>query len=1657
MDDIDSVDDNELDEDNHFCTQGDGDNKESFTFGSQAGLCTQMRNSQDFSDSDDDEDMENVGVALGIQDEHDCTSFDGKDSARDEEVGKERPSDSYSPKIYYNNDINTNLGETIYTKEIDCSQKGQSQSSKNNNADGNSKISGDCKDFVSEHTRSLEYDVDAAAEDESEEQHSRKKIECSEATLLFEDSLSQSPLKLGPARFDQEDDPGNIDDEATGFTENDECSDEPDTSIMAIDVAVNGSKVMGEDPSASEDKKAHEDEATGFTENNHCSDEPDTSIMAIDVNGNKVMGEEPSASEDKKAHEDTLGVELGEIQPGFTEDTHTENAHSDEPDTSIMAIDVNGNKVMGGEPSATEDKKPHEDTLGVAELGEIQPGFTEDTQSQIQSQNGGENVEHTPSVTEPIEEKVEASPGEVKHLPRAIVIKSGADASAMASKSNEVLQQTAKEIVQNENSAFINDDNFYDDGHDNHNEQKQTYLQYPPETLFAGDTQSIPSQFPLTLEDKGGDPDAEHYTPKQESRSTEGMNSLISSHASTSLKSPLRYTDDSFCAGSTEKITDETATATSVPHEKRSGRRVDVCSTLNFDSEVADFESPSKQESQNPLGDGKEANRAVEPSNDNPLGDGKKANRVVEPSNDNPLGDGKEANRVVELWNDNTLKGTSENSILNLRSTPHDDYLSYPKDFLSNKSSGTETLSTTPQSQILLESTVHKKPIFFAVDKLSNRRTAATSKADDAIENSSDEENEDEIVDDPSQNNKDDSQQQRMEMTDSVKKASLKSGVSMQPISTNGWLETNRNRTQGGKRIDTKCDSSLSNEKEQIASADIIPKPTGLSECESDDDDDFVKNSKKNSSSSCLIDTQDETGDEFDDEDDKPLTHLRNLKKGIPASRYAAGDESSTSSSSEEENEFNDEENYIEPSQNTRAIKSQLQKLENFDVKTLTEKLLKAPVGQNAELKKHITELTAENTELQKASKRLAKEKESMRKQLLAANVQLKGKIALIDQMRKKLDEYKPLLDAVQKISESNDTAKTTKSGRSPKSKLKKSHPVDKRKVSPVPQKSRRAKSSAKKVVESDEDKEVYTTPEQKKAVASKEKVSIVSVSNRKIKRKSKIGDMTFGNLWKILKTEHGWKYKNAPIPFAGQVYVPPNGSVEVGAKAGVDFFEADDLLWKMAEHLGIIDSSQVNSQEDFEAKDGQRNVPSIKGRRDTLSKADMPRGQMEKDVNRTAPQTLIPVVEEGVSESEEEKELDNSKLYGKLGTLTEASLNRCCCLLREFLQLRTKGIFMRHLFGPIWHCLNNSQGAIDKDIAWRYCKSKSDNLGSTYWFCPPQSKGSNGEYGIDYFTTEEAVVSHVLREVKEYQSFDMEGVPDLEIKLSRAIEQHIPFDEIKNASASDTRLGTRRIVSNEISSKTKSSSPRQSKRTIDDTRSVVSTVSDTTIKTRNKSPMVHPPKKQCVDSKTAKSVTFSQNTMEGAEILMNLNKSEYENMATPLGINELLKFRRRATKKRKAEEKKEDRSPRKREKLSPAAMCHLTQNPDDAHSVSFQSPQPRRVKSADKKCLPLYELLFFGSGVTDEIKIAVNRLGGTYLNDVSGNYLREETVGKKMFFLSDVKFRRTHKYILASALGVPMLNFEWVTALETQFIEVQKKGGKTLSAFDSRLYSRHR
>ncbi len=233
-------------------------------------------------------------------------------------------------------------------------------------------------------------------------------------------------------------------------------------------------------------------------------------------------------------------------------------------------------------------------------------------------------------------------------------------------------------------------------------------------------------------------------------------------------------------------------------------------------------------------------------------------------------------------------------------------------------------------------------------------------------------------------------------------------------------------------------------------------------------------------------------------------------------------------------------------------------------------------------------------------------------------------------------------------------------------------------------------------------------------------------------------------------------------------------------------------------------------------------------------------------------------------------------------------------------------------------------------------------------------------------------------------------------------------------------------------------------------------------------------------------SISCSQNTMEGAEILLGLNKtlktgnltperpetmvadvahilppqpSKYKSYATKRGIKELMKFREK--RKRKLVDEMKQEPPQKQRKISPKSPeVHLTQVPEDDASNFHHSPATRRSKNAKDKSLPLHGINFFGSGISDDTKRTVDKLGGRFLNEVTGNALDKSNVERKLFFISEVHNRRTHKYILACALGVPMLSTNWLFTMEKQFKEYQEQGrtfGKLPSVFDSKLYSNNR
>ena len=590
----------------------------------------------------------------------------------------------------------------------------------------------------------------------------------------------------------------------------------------------------------------------------------------------------------------------------------------------------------------------------------------------------------------------------------------------------------------------------------------------------------------------------------------------------------------------------------------------------------------------------------------------------------------------------------------------------------------------------------------------------------------------------------------------------------------------------------------------------------------------------------------------------------------------------------------------------------------------------------------------------------------------------------------------------------------------------------------------------------------------------------------------------------------HGWKHKNGPEPY-NLVYVPPEGSVRLGSKLGVDFFEANDL-WKKAEELGLIDT---DDESDFEEKD----------QNSSRARALSPVSEITNSSlkNSKIVEAVTPIVEDVESDDNNGNKPDNTSLCGKSRSMTAMSITRCALLIQNFLDLGA-GHFMRNLFGPVWDCLSNQQGFVIKELGWKYCKSVrkgGDNLGREYWFCPPNSKGSKGIYGIDYFTTEMALISHILREIKTSDGMvtclenSRDAISNFEIKLSRAIEMHIPLDEIENTAFSDKRRSRRRVANetNEVPMMlVKTVSPPFAKRNKVgqdgkhmESKSATAIPTNTTchampILTSNVVKTVSPPsaKRSRVgqdgkhtESKSASAIptnnttirampvekspeeilNYSQKTVQGAEMLLQLNKSqnedsrhqdEYMSRVTKRGIKELLKFRRRAGIKRQAEDEKKDGEefPQKRAKMSPSSMCHLTQVTEDPNDQCFQPPPKTSFKNSRKEKLksPLTGLFFFGSGVDDQVRKSVYSMGGTFLDDV-GRFTSKNKVKLKLFFLSSASKRRTHKYVLACALGVPMLHIDWLSALKKEFKEFKKDGDgrKVPGAFDNRRYIKYR
>lgn len=533
-----------------------------------------------------------------------------------------------------------------------------------------------------------------------------------------------------------------------------------------------------------------------------------------------------------------------------------------------------------------------------------------------------------------------------------------------------------------------------------------------------------------------------------------------------------------------------------------------------------------------------------------------------------------------------------------------------------------------------------------------------------------------------------------------------------------------------------------------------------------------------------------------------------------------------------------------------------------------------------------------------------------------------------------------------------------------------------------------------------------------------------------------------------------GWKYKSGPEPY-GSVYVPPNGSVRIGSVLGKDFFHADHQLWMKAEQMGIIDkeSNQSESKKVDDFSCDENSVSSDEGDKINVRRTMKPAYISSPESCSSQRSELA----NKITTKPSQKQLDEEKLCGTSLALTENSIYKITKLISDFLtKNQESGNFNRDLWLPLWRCINNEQGFGREDLCWRYCKSiGAGKLGRDFWYSPPfSSLGAKGQMGKDYFTTEEAVVAFLLRDIKfaETNSASRYVLDEFEMKLSRAIQEHLPFDEIHLSPNGKTkRRGKRRNLS-EFVPDIQKDSPSKRKR-----------VQKETIEQKN------------VDQRNFSMEGHSQNTMEGAEILLELTKSivgggpvtqDRSCIATKLGIKRLKNFVMNgkvdtspSISRSLASQKKSPKRGTNKNSLNVA--CHLTQAPEDLRLETWVSPIPDKRKQVLKTPLKGYH--FFGSGIDINVVNTVTKLGGKFLKEIKGESLKRSNVVKKLFFLSGASNRRNLKYLLACALGVPMLHFEWIYALERKVAEfhslreVEQSEKFQPTVFDANLYKAYR
>jgi hypothetical protein len=508
-------------------------------------------------------------------------------------------------------------------------------------------------------------------------------------------------------------------------------------------------------------------------------------------------------------------------------------------------------------------------------------------------------------------------------------------------------------------------------------------------------------------------------------------------------------------------------------------------------------------------------------------------------------------------------------------------------------------------------------------------------------------------------------------------------------------------------------------------------------------------------------------------------------------------------------------------------------------------------------------------------------------------------------------------------------------------------------------------------------------------------------------------------------------------------VYVPPHGSTKKGAQESVDFYTTEGEVIKAAHLFGHLPDTSGSFNNDFVAHEEEScstNEP------ECSFFENLQVSNIEYNGNSDE------LMESQSSEDDNEEKIEGTNdclLNGSF--FTTKSLQKCARCMKKFctqLDCDMKH-FRSQLWKPIWKILN-SQGNLDEKLRWTYKRSTGLLVPRTWIYGTPNSRGSRlGKLGIDYFITEESVITCILGEIMKIDPSPLDKA-----SLSKISELFPPTNHDEDIDNSAT---TRSL--------------RKSKRQPENVGKGDKSVKQARVE-KNVTVCVEAEK---ITTYGADSICLSQSAVSGVQMLLEMSKTKEGESAfvgkgssTPQVMNIDVEDNRPLDAKQNGAPNPDvgtDNGPlnlaafRKdkfynREDVLPAfpaqmnssgnTVCklpighlHISQSP----SVSLNSRNEIVKHRKQSDLLNGFSFLLSGCSHVSE---QVARMGGNVVEAVADISLKRTEVGSKLFFLSEPSCRRRTKYLLAVALGLPMLHYHCLNDLEH---------GKFLSLFDNELY----